>query len=181
MGRLGRLGGRCGLLHATRVHVALAAVVFSVVLTAEDCPGATTTGVPSTSTSTATATATPLPTETPSQAAPQQAQVTFPNGPASGYPGQTANLTAHYQPGVSCGIVVHYKSGPSRAQGLTAKTTSGARQVELRAEQHRLRQLAAERPQVETDLGWCEAAIVNLIDGWDHADSGQRARLMAGI
>jgi hypothetical protein len=26
---MGRLGGRCGLLHATRVHVALAAVVFS--------------------------------------------------------------------------------------------------------------------------------------------------------
>ncbi len=110
--------------------MALVAVVFSVALTAEACSGATPTSVPSTSTSTATATATPLPTllptEAPSQPAPEQAQVTFPNGPASGYPGQTASLTAHYQPGVSCGIVVHYKSGPSRAQGLTAKTTNGA-------------------------------------------------------
>jgi DNA invertase Pin-like site-specific DNA recombinase len=55
------------------------------------------------------------------------------------------------------------------------------RQVELRTEQHRLRQLAAERPKVDTDPGWCEAAIVNLLDAWNHADSAQRARLMAGI
>jgi len=118
------------VFHLTRVHVALAAVLCSIALTAEDCSGATTTGVPATSTSTTAATATPrptlLPTEAPSEPAPPQAQVTFPSGPASGYPGQTANLTAHYQPGVSCSIVVHYKSGPSRAQGLTAKTTNGA-------------------------------------------------------
>src|SRR5712691_1751531 len=112
MGWFNRLGGRRRLLLATRVQVALAAVVFSLALTAEDCSGATTTSVPSTSTSTATATATPLPTllptEAPSQPAPPQAQVTFPNGPASGRPGQTASLTAQYQAGVSCSIVVHY-------------------------------------------------------------------------
>jgi len=46
MGWLRRLDGRPGLLHATRVQVALAAVAFSVALTAEDCCGATTTGMP---------------------------------------------------------------------------------------------------------------------------------------
>jgi len=131
MGRLRRLGGRCGLLHPTRVQAALAAVVFSLALTAEDCSGGATTSVPSTpasATSTTPPTASPTPTETPapSQPVPEQLQVTFPNGPASGRPGQTANLTAHYQPGVSCSIVVHYKSGPSRAQGLIAKATNGA-------------------------------------------------------
>jgi micrococcal nuclease len=113
------------------VHVALAAAVCSIALTAADWSGGGTTSVPPTATSatsTAPPTASSTPTETPppSQPAPEQAQVTFPNGPASGRPGQTANLTAHYQPGASCGIVVHYKSGPSRAQGLTAKTTNGA-------------------------------------------------------
>ena len=126
-----RLAGRQGPFRVTRVNVAVAALVCSIALTAADCSGGATTSVPSTATSatsTAPPTASPTATETPtpSQPAPEQAQVTFPNGPASGRPGQTANLTAHYQPGVSCGIVVHYKSGPSRAQGLTAKTTNGA-------------------------------------------------------
>jgi hypothetical protein len=118
------------MLRVTRVRIALAAVVFSIALTAEQCSGTPTTSLPATATAPTQATATPTPEPTPTEAPalPQPAtlEVTFPNGPASGRPGQTANLTAHYQSGVSCGIVVHYKSGPSRAQGLTAKTTNGA-------------------------------------------------------
>ena len=116
------------MFRVTRLHIALAAVIFGIALAAEDCSGSTA-GLPSTgstATATATATASPTPTEAPSQLAPAPEAVTFPNGPASGHRGQTATLTAHYRPGVSCGIVVYYKSGPSRAKGLTAKTTNGA-------------------------------------------------------
>jgi micrococcal nuclease len=118
------------MFRVTRVRIALAAVVFSIALSAEQCSGAPPTSLPVTArTATATATATPAatPTEAPAPLQPPVApEVTFPNGPASGRPGQTATLTAHYGRGVSCGIVVRYKSGPSQAKGLGPKITNGA-------------------------------------------------------
>ena len=41
---------------------------------------------------------------------------------STSYPGDYATLTASVSPARRCTIVVHYKSGPSRAQGLYAKT-----------------------------------------------------------
>jgi len=82
MGRLRRLDGSLGRLLAARVQVALAAVVLSVALTAEDCSGQPTTTLPATPTTTAPATATTtptlLPTPTEAAAAPQPAELADP-------------------------------------------------------------------------------------------------------
>src|SRR5437016_5367210 len=123
------MGRRIGIgqFRMRTAQLALVAVLCGLALSAEDCSGSST-GLPSTGI-TATATPTESPSATPTPAPSQEPvgeAVTFPNGPASGHRGQTARLTARYRPGVSCTIVVYYKSGPSRAKGLTAKTTNGA-------------------------------------------------------
>jgi hypothetical protein len=46
---------------------------------------------------------------------------------STSYPGDYATLTAAVSPARRCSIIVHYKSGPSRAQGLYAKTPRGGR------------------------------------------------------
>jgi hypothetical protein len=46
---------------------------------------------------------------------------------STSYPGDYATLTAAVSPARRCSIVVHYKSGPSRAQGLYAKTPRAGR------------------------------------------------------
>lgn len=44
---------------------------------------------------------------------------------SSAYAGDYATLTATVSPARRCSIIVHYKSGPSKAEGLYAKTPSG--------------------------------------------------------
>jgi hypothetical protein len=46
---------------------------------------------------------------------------------STSYPGDYATLTATVAPARRCSIVVYYKSGPSRAQGLYAKTPRAGR------------------------------------------------------
>jgi hypothetical protein len=46
---------------------------------------------------------------------------------STSYPGDYATLTAAVSPARRCSIVVYYKSGPSRAQGLYAKTPRAGR------------------------------------------------------
>jgi hypothetical protein len=46
---------------------------------------------------------------------------------SSAYAGDYATLTAAVSPVRRCSIIVHYKSGPSKAQGLYAKTPSSGR------------------------------------------------------
>lgn len=46
---------------------------------------------------------------------------------STSHPGDYATLTAAVSPARRCSIVVYYKSGPSRAQGLYAKTPRAGR------------------------------------------------------
>jgi hypothetical protein len=86
---------------------------------------------------TATATATPVPTPTPRPATPapvqpapvQPAGVSFVNAPLTARHGQATTLIVKTSPNTGCSIQVVYKSGPSKAQGLVAKTSDGAGNV----------------------------------------------------
>ena len=86
---------------------------------------------------TATATATPVPTPTPRPATPapvqpapvQPAGVSFVNAPLTARHGQATTLIGKTSPNTGCSIRVVYKSGPSKAQGLVAKTSDGAGNV----------------------------------------------------
>jgi micrococcal nuclease len=106
-------------------------------------PTATATATPTaipTPTPSATPTPTPKPTLAPVQkvapapvqpsrapAPPVQApSVSFVNGPVSASRGQSANLVVRTSPRTMCSIVVHYMSGPSHAQGLTARSSDGS-------------------------------------------------------
>ena len=97
-------------------------------------------GVGGGSLSTPTATATPSPTPRPATPAPVQpvqpaqqavpaASVSFVNAPLSARHGQATTLMVTTAPNTGCSIRVQYKSGPSRAQGLSAKTSDGAGNV----------------------------------------------------
>jgi hypothetical protein len=120
-------------LRFTPVKTAFALLACSLVLLADNCSGSTLTPIDTGSTPAASATvaasvteATPTATPPP---APPVAAVTFPNGPANGSRGHYVTLVAHSSPNTACNIVVNYKSGPSVAQGLYAKTTSGSGNV----------------------------------------------------
>jgi len=57
---------------------------------------------------------------------PPAASVAFVNGPVTARPGQSANLIVRTSPNTMCTIEVDYKSGPSHAQGLTARPSDGS-------------------------------------------------------
>ena len=69
--------------------------------------------------------ATPTATVQPAQAA----GVSFVNGPLSVRHGQSTTLIVRTSPNTVCSIRVEYKSGPSKAQGLGARTSDGAGSV----------------------------------------------------
>jgi micrococcal nuclease len=81
-------------------------------------------GVGGGSLATPTATATPAPVQSA-----EAGGITFVNGPLSARHGQSTTLIVKTSPNMACSIRVEYKSGPSKAQGLGAKTSDGAGNV----------------------------------------------------
>ena len=129
-----------------RLNICAWAVGALILVSAAACGGTAATNPPETSpdsslgvgggslaTATATPASTPSPTPTPTApAAVQPAQaggVSFVNGPLSARHGQSTTLIVKTSPITSCSIRVQYKSGPSKAQGLGAKTSDGAGNV----------------------------------------------------
>src|SRR2546425_1831315 len=80
-------------------------------------------------TPTPAATPTPTPPPAPVQPPVQAPKVTFVNAPLSARHGTATTLIVKTSPATGCSIQVVYKSGPSKAQGLVAKTSDGAGSV----------------------------------------------------